>query len=227
MAHKRKKVPVRSQDQIVRSCNANFKVLGMITLWAWSISLRLILTKLEVWPIAYGGIAISDAYAYDVSGMLIFAACFGDFIVIFRITTLIKELDVNHLNQVCLLPSIWNFLADFGSSLSARFQSCLALGFLIVSWWVGYTSISLFNPHRWLVPFELMFLGAGTLCLGAIGDCTSVMRGSSGANGHCFRLPLIGSVTVQDIAVTISAGAGASISLAAPKLLHMVSVISA
>jgi hypothetical protein len=205
----------------VRSCTDYFAILGKTTLAGLSVAILFMSAKLGGRGLLqYHGFGISESYFYAACGTILFATCFGGFLAIYRIPKLIEKLDADALDQIRIHSSIWNFLADFGSPLPVRFQSCLTLGFLIIAWWVCYSAVSVLNPHRWSIGFELMLLGTGILCLSAIGSCESTMRrASSGVNYRRFRLPVIGSATVQDIAVALAGAIGACIALAAQQLI--------
>lgn len=201
----------------VHACAAYFQLLGKITSAGLSIAFIFFCAKLRrTWPIHFCGFVVSQSYAYDVCGSILFAACFAEFLVLYRISKLIEELDIEALNKIRIHPSIWNFLADFGSSRPAQFQSCFMLGFLIVAWWLSYTTVSLLSPNESLGGLQVMLLGSGILCLCAIRSCALTMRrASSSLNRTWFTLPLIGSITAQDIVAALAIAIGGSIALIA------------
>ena len=125
--------------------------------------------------------------------------------MIYRISKVIQELDVDSLDVLRVYASIWNFLADVGSSRPAQIQSSFTYGFLIIVWCLSYTAVSVLNPHELPGGLELMLLGGGILCLCSLTNCTSAMgRARPFSDSAWFRLPLIGAVTAHDIVTVVA-----------------------
>jgi hypothetical protein len=194
-----------------------FELLGKIMSAGSSAAFLFVCAQLRgKWPIQYHGITVSQSHAYDVCGLVLFFACLAAFIVIYRISKLIQGLDVDCLDELRIYASIWNFLADVGSSRPAQIQSSLTYGFLIAGWWLSYIAVSLLNPHELPGGLELMLVGAGILCLCALANCTSAMaRARPFSDSAWFRLPLIGAVTAHDIVTVVAVVIGGSSALIA------------
>lgn len=135
-------------------------------------------------------------------------------VILYRIDMLIERLNAEALNQLRVHSSLWNFLADFGSSgVTRQFQACLTLVALILAWWVCFIAISVWNPYRWVEPFELMVLGCGMLCLGMIANCFSVAYRKTHRRATRIWLPFGISLSILDFTVAIAATTGVAIAL--------------
>jgi hypothetical protein len=205
----------------VRSCGDYFEISGKITLTGLSVAALFLCTKIQgTWPMRFHGFEINERQAYAICGITLFTLSFADLLVFYRISKLLKGLGPADLNQIRLHSSVWNFLADFGSSAPAQFQSCFAFGFLIIAWWIGYAAVSVLNPYRWDVGFELVLLGSGMLSLGAIMNCKLKMRrAKAGSTLRHFQLPLLGSITIEDAVVAPAVTIGSAIAYVAERFV--------
>ena len=65
---------------------------------------------------------------------------------------------------------------DYGPGLWGHFMSAIPYGVAIGAWWVGYEALLLLDLGTFRFPVQLVFIGAGFLCLGSLNRCVSAAQ---------------------------------------------------
>jgi hypothetical protein len=213
------------QDALVSGCREAIKTIGKIAIW--SLSTASLFTSANFgahWPLKFYDWQISKKWAYNVCGFVLFAASLAVVVQAQKMCRLVRSMNRESWNQLRIDTSFWNVFADFGTAPADRLLSCQALSAFIVIFWFCYSAISLLNPYEWSMDFELMLLGAGILFLCSVTSCRTAMRDVSSQTKALFKLPVLGSVTVEDVIIAGAAAIGGSIALMAsaiaPRLPH-------